>query len=322
MLSRFLPSKKLLIVFGVIFFSATVVFLFSKFHNRKTLYFLGQQNVAKGEIQPELRRVLIQNDADGDGLKDWEEILWKTDPRNADTDGDGTADNEEILANRNPLLPGPDDQKAEILIKNATAIVITEPVNSNLTQTDLVARELFTGYLLLKQNNQLDTEQQEELIQNIVQNNLNALENSARYTVADLNLTADNSPETLTNFVRQHIIATSLGRGLEDDDVIVKNALVANDQSKLAELDANVGIYREIVALLLVIAVPSDLAELHLNLINEIEALIKNALQMRTIFEDPISGLVSMQAYAKNKTALRDETHAIEIYLAENNVQF
>ncbi len=34
-------------------------------------------------------------DTDQDGLKDWEEVLWKTDPNNPDTDGDGITDYEE-----------------------------------------------------------------------------------------------------------------------------------------------------------------------------------------------------------------------------------
>ena len=39
-------------------------------------------------------------DTDGDGLKDWEELLWKTDSNKIDTDGDGTNDNEEISLNK------------------------------------------------------------------------------------------------------------------------------------------------------------------------------------------------------------------------------
>lgn len=37
----------------------------------------------------------ITADTDGDGLQDWEEALWKTDPQNPDSDGDGILDGEE-----------------------------------------------------------------------------------------------------------------------------------------------------------------------------------------------------------------------------------
>ena len=37
-------------------------------------------------------------DTDSDGLKDWEERLWRTDANNKDTDNDGASDGEEVLA--------------------------------------------------------------------------------------------------------------------------------------------------------------------------------------------------------------------------------
>ena len=52
----------------------------------------------------EKRNELLNKDTDNDGLKDWEEILWKTDPNNPDTDGDKTTDGEEIKLNRNLII--------------------------------------------------------------------------------------------------------------------------------------------------------------------------------------------------------------------------
>lgn len=48
-------------------------------------------------------------DTDGDGLLDFEEALWRTDPHNPDTDGDGTADGEEVRLHRDPRKAGPND---------------------------------------------------------------------------------------------------------------------------------------------------------------------------------------------------------------------
>ena len=43
----------------------------------------------------------ITADADGDGLQDWEEVLWKTDPKNPDSDGDGIFDGDETRPGNN-----------------------------------------------------------------------------------------------------------------------------------------------------------------------------------------------------------------------------
>lgn len=50
-----------------------------------------------------------QIDTDGDGLSDWEETIYGTDPKISDTDGDGYLDGEEILSSHDPLKKGPDD---------------------------------------------------------------------------------------------------------------------------------------------------------------------------------------------------------------------
>ncbi len=61
------------------------------------------------------RQFDFRKDSDNDGLKDWEEALWKTDPQNQDSDGDGTPDGKEVAEGRNPAVPGPDDSLSSAL---------------------------------------------------------------------------------------------------------------------------------------------------------------------------------------------------------------
>ena len=107
----YLPNKKILffLIFILLIFAGW--FYFSGYKNKQA------QDIAEKEKSP-LAVVTDQTnqldkDSDADGLKDWEELLWKTDPNKADTDSDGTNDNEEITLNRNPLKAGPDDKISE-----------------------------------------------------------------------------------------------------------------------------------------------------------------------------------------------------------------
>lgn len=52
----------------------------------------------------------ITNDHDYDGLADWEEELYGTDPNNPDTDGDGYLDGEEVASGYNPAKKAPGDK--------------------------------------------------------------------------------------------------------------------------------------------------------------------------------------------------------------------
>lgn len=52
---------------------------------------------------------IAQKDTDGDGIKNWEETIIRTDPNNPDTDGDGISDGRETEQQRSPVKAGPDD---------------------------------------------------------------------------------------------------------------------------------------------------------------------------------------------------------------------
>lgn len=49
-------------------------------------------------------------DSDYDGLADWEETIYKTDPKNPDTDNDGYLDGEEVKAGYSPTDPAANDK--------------------------------------------------------------------------------------------------------------------------------------------------------------------------------------------------------------------
>lgn len=48
----------------------------------------------------------LLKDPDGDGLKNWEETIWGTDPNNPDSDGDGVRDGDEVSIESDPTVHG------------------------------------------------------------------------------------------------------------------------------------------------------------------------------------------------------------------------
>lgn len=51
-------------------------------------------------------------DPDNDGLKNWQEDIYHTDPRNPDSDGDGYLDGEEVASGYDPTIKAPNDALA------------------------------------------------------------------------------------------------------------------------------------------------------------------------------------------------------------------
>lgn len=80
-------------------------------------------------------QINIEEDHDGDGLKDWEEKIHNTDPNNPDTDEDGYLDGEEVASGFDPNKKAPDD-KIETSDKESRSKAETKrPDPGNLTQT-------------------------------------------------------------------------------------------------------------------------------------------------------------------------------------------
>ncbi len=92
----------------------------------------------------------IDKDSDNDGLKDWEESLWGTNPNNPDTDGDGTPDGQEVKQGRNPLLAsknGKNDKLENQKLKETDSLLPAELPSF----TDLLSQQFFGDYLFLRE---------------------------------------------------------------------------------------------------------------------------------------------------------------------------
>lgn len=100
----------------------------------KTIVMNGEEKKAVLQKLQELSK-----DTDSDGLKDWEEIIYRTDPNNSDSDQDGTFDGEEIKINRNPLIAFPNDVLQESINSKygnlQTSVQRPENLKNNLTHS-------------------------------------------------------------------------------------------------------------------------------------------------------------------------------------------
>src|SRR3989338_4813425 len=187
----YFPSKKFIlkILFIALALSAVFWFIFNKEvkKNKKDSLIYQKQNA------PNQLNQFLDKDSDNDGLKDWEEILWKTDPRNSDTDKDGTPDGEEVKQNRGPSKPGPDDE----FPADSSKLSLEQQENETLTQK--VGREFIVQYLTMRGLENLGAGQKESLVNSMLEKLSAPTEN--KYSQKDVKISADNSPENIKNYV-------------------------------------------------------------------------------------------------------------------------
>ncbi|MCK5060204.1 MAG: hypothetical protein KAR00_03640 [Candidatus Pacebacteria bacterium] len=303
-------SKKQLII-GAALLSGSLLFFAIKLAGEQTY-------IAKDlDVTLRVRTLLNQTDTDNDGLKDWEEILWKTSPTNPDTDNDGTSDGDEVAQNRNPLVKSPDD----VLQDKSSQ---TEVFNENLTPTDKFAQDFFKLYLIKKQEKGVvDEDTQKEIIDQLL---LKTPEASFKtYSISDISISAKKDGATLKtygNTIGKLFKESALPENAYEPLQTMEEALANNDPNGLNEIKILEKDGENIVRELLVLAVPQPLADKHLKLINAISSLAADFKAMANVLNDPLSAIVHIQSYFGSVRKIGDALKEIAHYFLENNITF
>jgi hypothetical protein len=306
------PSKKIAVafVFAVLIVGIGVFLLYRK-NNQFTID--GTPEIARSISQSEV----FTKDTDGDGLKDWEEELWKTDKTISDTDGDGTPDGEEIKEGRDPSKKGPDDTLDTETIEKK----INKITEADLSETDKFSRELFAKYIGAKQN-QSDP-RFDDLITNVLEKNI-VTQATTSYKVSDLTIIIGEQPAVLKAYgnAMGSLLTRKEPTKLEHELVIVDRAVKNDTPEELLKLNANIDAYRAIEEGLLAIEVPEIFAETHLALLNAVHTIIRNIEGMKLVWSDPVKATGLVSSYPEASEQFVKSLKSITALLRDKKVSF
>ncbi len=260
-----------------------------------------------------------EKDTDGDGLLNWEENLWNTDPNNPDTDKDGTKDGEEVKLGRNPLIAGPNDKLDGVTsdTKKAAAKTVLE----DKSVTGEIGRELFANYMHAKTSGAtIDANLQQQIItQTFANKNF------------DISYKTFSNSDVIVNSVNDlRVYGNSLGlafyTGRTDNPVseieILNSSLTKNDKEGIAKLDPIIKSYSAIIDSLKLVSVPKDLVPFHVSLLNSTAKVLGDIQAFRNIFTDPLIGLKAVQNYYPDLQAFQKSIADISDIFGKNNVKF
>lgn len=252
---------------------------------------------------------ITNRDTDNDGLLDWEERLHGADPENRDTDGDGTNDGEEIRVGRDPVKPGPDDLLP----------VIADP-NFATSSTDVLGlkKEFFAKYLATQAQDVRETTFRDLL------KGFDAKKYNSTYQIIDLNITSDNSIPAMRAYGNAFgaLIVQYTKRTHRTEEEILKDALEKKNNKTLQELQLPAITYKNFAKDLLLLPVPSSLAQHHLKVINGYDGMSEGLLGMQKLFLDPVEGGGAYQVYTSQRLNVTGGYAGIVALFHENNVTF
>lgn len=270
---------------------------------------------------PQLRGE-AQKDGDNDGLKDWEEDLWKTDKENPDTDGDGTPDGEEVRNKRNPTKAGPDDEYKSVAESPLAPLIEESAAEKNLTLTDIFARDFMSGYFALKDAGQYTDETRDKFIKTLFASIDNAP--TKEYTLADLTITQKSDVETLRNYGNEvgDVLRKFYQNASEDELRILDNAAKKGGADEFHKLKPFAERYENFAKELSKILAPAVLDNTHLELVNSYRGIGDALSGITMMFDDPMGGTVYIKKYQNNTDLVNKAFMDLKNYFSRRGVRF
>jgi|SRR3989344_2364017 len=267
-------------------------------------------------------------DTDRDGLKDWEEVLWKTSPLKSDTDGDGTSDGEEVNSGRDPNKKGPDDllpmqaktdQNTQDTTEQAYAYNYDGGLGSTLT--DQLGRNLITNYLEAKASGVYTPQTGEMIAQNLAAEIASA---QIYETISQNNLKIISaSPEVNKTYINNISELLSIENDVLGKELpIIKEFLVSNDTTKLLSLPKYQLTYEKVLNSLLAMSVPSNFTQEHLLLARGQDTLVRILETIGSSGNDPILIMLELGRYIKVMNSMMETYYRFGNYVRANNKLF
>jgi hypothetical protein len=281
------------IAFAIVFI---VVLIFIKYGNlfKGAEKYLGINQQTGLSYNPNMSlEDLVNMDTDGDGIPDWEEKLFGTDPTKAET------------------VPGvPDSVTIEKLRAEQTSGAVGQTSagnqdNGSLSQTDQFGKELLATISTLTENGAIDSNgSMDQATADKLSSSLeNSIENTATkiYTLADIKVINDNTPPSIKKYANTVIsISTKNPTKYSVMDVLQKfNPDGGNtvDPTVLPQLDPIIKQMNDVINGMLATEVPSSLAPIQLGLINSLEKVTEDLNNIELYNTDSILAFKGITAY-------------------------
>lgn len=245
----------------------------------------------------------LEKDTDNDGLADWEEILWNSDPKKTDTDGDGRTDGEEARQGNDPTVVGVGNLAgARDIAASTTALALDNPTNA----TQALSRELFSTYMqsLQKDPQHKLTEEEQDAMTDKALATAKQYLTAPLYEMKDVH-TVPATPENRATYLYAFTIGIdALIKGVPNEFDALSRFVNGDRESAVRDLKKAYQLYSERAEIFKNLSVPADAIEYHLQFMNGLLAYLHDLDSFAQYENDPIRAAVSVNTFLDNSALM------------------
>lgn len=243
------------------------------------------ENLERGRIvvdPPTFVVPLPEEDTDGDGVPNWQEVLVGTDPENSDTDGDGEADTyKSISYTQSDITPG------------------SAGTEGILTPADELGNRLISEYASLKQGGSY-TDDRGVAIGEKLANSIRQITPFEPRVIEDIKSDPDTSYERMISYrsAMQDIFSPLLS--LNEAEFVIYGKFVENkNREALAEFLDIADVYQGVADEAAEIIVPVDAVDEHLDAVNALSFYAEVLRNMVRYSYDSVASFALLRTYAQ-----------------------
>lgn len=305
-----MPSRKFIVIFlcvlvvgGMFWFAKNSNAVKAGKENPKQIAF---ENTIKTAAQK-----ITESDADGDGLKDWEEVLWKTDPKKDDTDGDGFKDGVEIAGGYDPFDKFSNEKEGNPVRSPTYSQYVGDnfqlSTSNGVNFTEEVAKGMGTKIIESGGEAEPDFSDPMALLGNGTDQAMAEYMASLNVAVSDseLKISKDNSKTAVQKYADE----TNKIFAIFDDPIFKQDPSTMFGEGNVSSMARISDIYGQAGEEFKKVSVPSDILDAHKRLI-ELFMSNRNAFaSVADMDKDPLKAMLGIQASEK----INEEIDAVMI---------
>lgn len=264
-------------------------------------------------------------DSDNDGLMDWQETTWQTDPCKPDTDGDGYLDGEEVASGYNPSIAAPNDElpdrdptKPRSLPGNLTQ-ALAGNLRKKITDQGL---EAISGTL-----DPADLNTSNRLVNTAIQQVVSqAMEEFSLPDIPDeqIIISSDNSQAAIQSYAGKivELIEQWENKSLIEQDILFESESELFDYAiqnrDFTEIDKYIKFYQGAAEGLKQIPAPSDLKDIHKEQIGIFWVIANIFRAVKQIDQDPLKTNLALEQYKITIDLLKQMLFKLADYLEKH----